>query len=705
KNAEEYHAERLREILKSDKRISQQEKYAIQSELAHLQARRRLEARIGGRVGCVQFANSSSQANDTHIKDALYYGIISTLSHEIGHSLGLTHNFEGSFDSNHYNFADEGSEPVRNYSSIMDYMEDSKQLYNGPGPYDVFALRAGYTGILRTNDGKEISVEKLKNAAGDDWLKITSGMTYKALGDFYSYCNDRQIDWDLSCEPYDSGSSYTEKILNLMADYERNYLLLYHRHDRLNYSYRSVLRAQSWNAWNLIKARAFLEELFAIAVASGGRDPRIEDLQTAAIISYFFLNGIVTNPDAEEEFYSPSRFQAVPVTKKSIKMNEKGEPVLDAKGQPIFETKTEIEVVQKRQLQEQFESTGQIDTAGYDADKVTALEVLLAKTATRAKLASLGIELNYLDLESLLMDSEDIEKSVILNTTAAILRGRLIPVLAIPGAFVPLNDGRFSSEANLFMKQMAAITVGFFADSPSTRLKQNASHLFRVSTAKGSSVEGRASLAAIDSGEYSSGQVRYYAVDGAIMANRLIELAQKDMQISRVVELGGTHLLNLVHSQLKDAETEKLLSLLAREKVIATPLSASGIKNRLSSVLNKQRLDALLSFVRLVLSSSNQPDLQKSPLFQVRLAAARKALNEISKEAAQDILVEIYLSALTKSETPIKLVDNEQENALLLQFLKRGLSLPDREQSFSEAYRSVRLLNMITRIIAPEYSQ
>ena len=72
----------------------------------------------------------------------------STLVHELGHNLGLRHNFAGSTDKQNFYSVDEakslGLQHVPAYSSIMDYAASEFDELPIFGPYDRAALRFAY---------------------------------------------------------------------------------------------------------------------------------------------------------------------------------------------------------------------------------------------------------------------------------------------------------------------------------------------------------------------------------------------------------------------------------------------------------------------------------------------------------------------------------------------------------------------------------
>lgn len=142
---------------------------------------------------------------------------VPTLIHEIGHNLGLRHNFAASEDKNNY-FSDE--ELVHNhidhkvpFSSVMDYGNDLRTL-SVMGKYDVAALKFAYDRKVDIVDKDQ----KVKTIAVKDTLSslvLPEGATLKE----YKYCTDENVGSGAGCQRFDLGASYVEMVQNKIDSY------------------------------------------------------------------------------------------------------------------------------------------------------------------------------------------------------------------------------------------------------------------------------------------------------------------------------------------------------------------------------------------------------------------------------------------------------------------------------------------------------
>ncbi len=200
-----------------------------------------------------------------------------TLVHEMGHTFGLRHNFEGSADSKHYhpeyyrlekqiqaeaNLPDDQKtvspadlEPYM-FSSIMDYGGDFYSQVGGLGPYDKAAIRYAYNR----------SIDKEKDAT------VTAG---------YKFCTDHQVNESILCRRFDKGRNVSEITFNLIEDYHTSYVLSHFRRDRANFERRA--RAYPMNALirYFIPVRQVMDEfLYALVdaktVAAGENECEME---------------------------------------------------------------------------------------------------------------------------------------------------------------------------------------------------------------------------------------------------------------------------------------------------------------------------------------------------------------------------------------------------------------------------------------------
>lgn len=146
---------------------------------------------------------------------------LSTLIHEMGHNLGLRHNFIGSYDKDNYYTEEEakklGLERSPEYSSVMDYSGEELNSLTVFGKYDIAALRYGYARKIEIETDKGVEIIPLKGT-----IKNTlQAANLKAKN--YLFCTDENAGLSPICNRFDEGSSFKEiadwRIQNYLTDY------------------------------------------------------------------------------------------------------------------------------------------------------------------------------------------------------------------------------------------------------------------------------------------------------------------------------------------------------------------------------------------------------------------------------------------------------------------------------------------------------
>ncbi|WP_429019810.1 zinc-dependent metalloprotease [Aeromonas allosaccharophila] len=192
----------------------------------------------------------------------------STLVHELGHNLGLRHNFAGSTDKQNFYSVDEakslGLQHVPAYSSIMDYAASEFDELPIFGPYDRAALRFAYarqvevpygqpndagrqpTALLSLSDLDTAYLQNdyrvrfgqltaLKDHLKDgiplsSWSNLDSSFN-TALQDkklalkSYAFCTDGNVSLNSDCKRFDEGTNLVE----MMQFKRQSYLDSYER--------------------------------------------------------------------------------------------------------------------------------------------------------------------------------------------------------------------------------------------------------------------------------------------------------------------------------------------------------------------------------------------------------------------------------------------------------------------------------------------
>ncbi|MGH1467419.1 MAG: zinc-dependent metalloprotease [Bdellovibrionales bacterium] len=151
---------------------------------------------------------------------------IPTLIHEVGHNLGLRHNFAGSEDKdNFYSIEELASKGVESelgspYSSMMEYSKSEVTGLRVPGKYDVAALRYGYADKVELTDGSIVAAPEAK----PEGLKV------------FEYCSDEGVALNPNCNRFDEGTNLVEIVDSIIDSYDKRYKTSYFRNGRSNFS-------------------------------------------------------------------------------------------------------------------------------------------------------------------------------------------------------------------------------------------------------------------------------------------------------------------------------------------------------------------------------------------------------------------------------------------------------------------------------------
>ncbi|EHZ7121580.1 zinc-dependent metalloprotease [Vibrio vulnificus] len=200
--------------------------------------------------------NADQQAQVTkQISQHIY---TSTLVHELGHNLGLRHNFMGSMDKSNFYSEQEitalGYDKVPAYSSIMDYGASIFDELPTYGKYDIAALRFGYQrqAEVKTLDDKgETTVAYVSLSEIDE--KVRQNYRAYPLGTLevlkeqlkkqddsqptqsvknYYYCSDENTSSTTTCNRFDEGTNILELTEFRIQQYWDSYEFLNKRNGR-----------------------------------------------------------------------------------------------------------------------------------------------------------------------------------------------------------------------------------------------------------------------------------------------------------------------------------------------------------------------------------------------------------------------------------------------------------------------------------------
>ena len=514
-----------RELLKSNGQLMTAEQKSLMKLYVQIaEAKSNLQKLFINRPGCASFKDAGTYDNKfTGLKfeDALKISLKATLAHEMGHSLGLTHNFIASSDKANWEFDQETT--GRNYSSIMDYQDESRQVYAGPGPYDVHALRAGYVGLIEaspkiaaanpklitTIDGKNfINVDSIKSIeASDSWSNLTRQSALDGVKN-YKYCTDKDLMFEATCRQFDLGGSASEIVGNAIADYNERYGVSRFGYDRRSFGWTEKSRVLSRTIDGMLHIRQYLDEAFykLITESSTLTDAEKDDYVDAAIKGWMFFQQVLGTPDASPSagFLSANRFKAVRYD------------YADAAGAK----KSDLAFVELKKLRDSWLTNDRLESVGMELDKVMATQILTMHGIGYPKYAMQRQAFSYLDLEKYLLG---INKP--LNMPTVSLLTSLI-VNKLPAFTSNENsehiDVDVKNEVTETMSAYASISAILSLEATTLTAKDNYANLFKVGSKLGSVVSDRLSLSRLDSPAKSNGATYFWAADNSLAVSAVL---------------------------------------------------------------------------------------------------------------------------------------------------------------------------------------
>lgn len=236
----------------------------------------------------------------------------SVLVHELGHNLGLRHNFSGSEDvANHYSASELKkmgiTDPIP-YSSVMDYTYSEINALPVMGKYDIAALQFGYSRKVEDKEGKLHSINM-------SITELEKGKNPIALSDLkdYQYCSDEGVYLNATCNRFDEGSNYEEIADHYIKAYYDFFSYTNFKRDRLNYSaFDNLGHLRGKYRRTFFPLRKFFDtfELFNDYAKKGyiqPSDPQFVSLSRAVVKVASFLVGILQMPDAQCKIYDSSQ--------------------------------------------------------------------------------------------------------------------------------------------------------------------------------------------------------------------------------------------------------------------------------------------------------------------------------------------------------------------------------------------------------------
>ncbi len=523
----------LMEYIRTSERLDQNTKqmalFEIQKELFTNEVIKNINS--GHTVLETKEIGYSERYIDGNITDLLVSSYRKTLSHELGHAFGLRHNFLGSYDKKNWNFDDENPEEVnRNYTTVMDYISDAHLEYNGPGPYDVQAVRAAYTGLLEVDQSRIADSEQNWNIVNnrfiqisdikeqldlEHWEEIETSHIRQIPNKRYMYCSDEDTRRSPICNRHDLGTTPAEIVSNVIDDYHAFYSLTNLPKDRINFQWYQVYRYIYRLYFYFIRIRHFLDETaFRIRSLQTEAQTRSEtdlglrmqfgaiedEFGSAAILGRDFFHSIIRTPELNPLLDIENRFKEVTIQPQDL-------PEITY-------------VVERKPSRDQWlqGSLGRLKVRGIEFDQVIAMMMLTTRRIGIPEYDQQLVRFSYPDLEKVISGSAF--ESDTIQLIISILSERLRPAFLTPQKTLEIvPDATFSASSSELVRIYSVIAAMVMLDTNTIEATDNFSSFFRFGSILGHESErlsGVPMLTQLGANPDSINTLKYWPFDGAI---------------------------------------------------------------------------------------------------------------------------------------------------------------------------------------------
>ncbi|KYG66019.1 hypothetical protein AZI86_02825 [Bdellovibrio bacteriovorus] len=668
-----------RELLNSEQGLSNEVRELLAQKANINEMRAKFESAASKRGTC--FLRSRGEYHDSFLqldfRTAFKKELLLTLSHEVGHAIGLNHNFKATYDKANFNFAGENTD--RNYSSVMDYQGSSEMNYQGPGPYDLHALRAIYTGRIELSEAaaKKVSGGALVN--GNDKLEVrdnlvsiaqlpkfmkfryTSEMVKKNVREKglikqYAQCWDYQVGDVPACTRYDNGASATEIVKNEIQDYHRAYNRAYVASDRLKFNWNNKVAAinQSLRTFNAI--RGVLDDLFKMAIYdTATSNEEMADYINAAQLGYDFFHELIRTPNTDSPHGETNeeieaRLFPIPVKYQT--------QVMGSDGKPTTEDKIEIRVIEARPLYDQFDSPDRFDTLGISYDKTFALQFLLEANPVRNMQDSTGW-ISYNEFEQYFKGISSATESPNMITLLEVLSGQLQAGIMTPNHEIASLG--VAAPISRTMLDTASVAVIASTNQYKAMGMDSFAEFFKVTTLKGGkTLTDRPTAVRFGQKSTSQASIKFAAMDNSVGANALIAVAARRGLVLENRSLLGQKIQNLL---VEDIKLQQKVAALLKTEAYKGKTAQDVMKSDADVIANMAANQKIVDDLTATLNTLNAGHVLATPeeiKDNPNMAMDKQVLLLRSMLATTN-------SALTQLQIGLKTVDVEQLQPLLRQ--------------------------------------